>query len=267
MLIALTDYCSMGCNHCLSDCTTDGKHITIEQLKKNLDFAYDLIGHSTMQCIVFSGGEPFEHPEIKQILEVITAYQKRFPQVGTIIATNGYPLAHDKDLYNWYRDFTKNHARNLLTQVTAVKEYYPKHLIEKDVYWLNKIKNCSVVDEKSEINLYPQGRALTLDSPQWDTKAPKCVNLRLMSKQTQETSFKHIVNMMPVGKYCTPRINIDGSISLGESRLCPPIGTVHDDLRVLGEKVKKFNCKGCSISLEILKETNALAYNMIARVD
>jgi len=265
MLIALTDYCSMGCSHCLSNCTTDGEHITIEQLKKNLDFAYDLIGYSTMQCIVFSGGEPFEHPQIKQVLEVIAAYQKGFPRVGVVIATNGYQLAHDKNLYNWYRDFSKSRAKNFLTQVTAVKEYYPKHLVEKDLYWLSKIKNCCVVDETSEINLYPQGRALNLKAPQWDTKAPKCVNLRLIANQIPETSFRHIVNKMPVGKYCTPRINIDGSIALGESRLCPSIGTIHDDLCVLGERVKNFNCKGCPIPLDILKNTNLLAYSIIQK--
>nr|WP_231848195.1 4Fe-4S cluster-binding domain-containing protein [Selenomonas ruminantium] len=253
----------MGCPHCLSDCTTDGKHITLEQLKRNLDFAYDLIGYSTMQCIVFSGGEPFEHPQIKQVLETIAEYQKRFPRVGVVIATNGYQLAHDKDLYNWYRDFVKNRAKNFLTQVTAVKEYYPKRLIEKDLYWLSKIKNCSVVDEVSEIYLYPQGRALNLKDARWETKAPKCVNLRLIANQIPETSFRHIVNTMPVGKYCTPRINIDGSIALGESRLCPPIGTIDNDLQKLGENVKHCKCGQCSIPLEILRKHSPQAYSLI----
>ena len=264
MLLAITDYCSMGCFHCLSDCNTDGSHITEEQFIDNLNFAYKLISGVPGQVLIVSGGEPFEHPNIKGLLEILGGYSKR-TYAPIIIATNGHKLANDRGLYDWYREFAKKYPR-ILTQVTYVKEYYPKELTPNNKYYLGKIKNCGVVDDIREIFLYPQGRALDLPSPNWNTKGPKCVNLRLLANQVNTLSFKSIVGVMPQinqGKFCTPRINIDGTISLGESRLCPPIGTIKDSDTELFVKTMKCRCSKCSIALDMLKESSAPAYSLI----
>lgn len=264
MLLALTDYCSMGCPHCLSDCNTGGSHITEEQFISNLDFAYKLISGLPGQVLIVSGGEPFEHPKIKSLLEILGTYSKKF-YAPIVIATNGHNLANDKALYDWYREFAKRYPR-IFTQVTYVKEYYPRELTQNNKYYLGKIKNCTVIDDIREVPLYPQGRALSLPSPAWNTKGPKCVNLRLLANQVNTLSFKSIVGVMPrinQGKFCTPRINIDGTISLGESRLCPPIGTIEDSDAELFAKTRDCRCSKCSIALDILKESNALAHSLI----
>jgi MoaA/NifB/PqqE/SkfB family radical SAM enzyme len=67
MILVITDKCSMGCTHCLSDCKPDGQHITLEQFKQNLEFALRTIGRNP-QILILSGGEPFEHPQIREIL-------------------------------------------------------------------------------------------------------------------------------------------------------------------------------------------------------
>lgn len=262
MLLAVTDYCSMGCQHCFGDHTTAGAHITREQLIKNLEFAYSILKNIPLSMLMITGGEPFEHPHIREVLEVIGQYNKKYPKIPVTIATNGYTMANDIDLMNWYREYVKSH-KSILTQVTAVKEFYPKHLTDKNLYYLGKIKNCTVIDEAEEIFLYPQGRALNLEDPIWQTNAPKCVNMRLIANQLPTSDFNQIIQTLTsMNKYCTPRINVDGSISMGESALCPPIGTV-DRPELLFENIKNSRCGKCSIPLNKLKNTVPELYNLI----
>ena len=67
MMIALTYRCSMGCPHCISDCKPDGIDMSKDTLIDSLDF----INKHKIKAILFSGGEPFEHPDIMSLLDVI----------------------------------------------------------------------------------------------------------------------------------------------------------------------------------------------------
>lgn len=263
MLIPITDYCSMGCSHCLSSCTIEGKHITKEQLVKNLDYAYSVVKNTIKRTILITGGEPFEHPEIKDVLEIVGGYAKKYPTVYVFICTNGVVLANDNKLLNWYREYIKRY-KNVLTQVVNYPEYYPQNLTEKNIYYLSKIQRGLVATDSKEMFLYPQGRALDLPSPVWGLGGgPKCGNLRLTANQMNTTSFRHVIQSMPMVKLCVPRINIDGSIALGESRLCPTIGSIEDDDKVLFENTKNCRCSRCKIACEFMKENNSFAYSLI----
>lgn len=56
MLIDLTYRCSMGCNHCMSDCKPDGTDMAPEILEDVLAFCKK----NEVPSLIFSGGEMFE---------------------------------------------------------------------------------------------------------------------------------------------------------------------------------------------------------------
>ena len=272
MILAVTNKCSNGCTHCLSYCKPVEEHITIKQFKDNLEWCMNL---TSTQPIIISGGEPFEHPNIREILTITLErcqdYSKISNPVSVIVATNGVPLLDDKNLYDWYKEFLKKAGKLFLTQVTNVPKYYPRKFTEKEIYWLSKLKNCSVITDPMEIALYPQGRALDLDE-EYQTRGPKCINARLVSKQlyvreafpgnimknTIYSLFKLI--SIQAQKFCSPRVNIDGTISIGESLLCPPIGTVYDHSRKLFINILNCNCEKCKIAIDVLKKNSPTAY-------
>ena len=271
MILAITDKCSMGCSHCLSDCSPDLGHTTFEQFKKNLEWCFNpkLFAHP----ILISGGEPFEHPEIKNILEytaerynkIILSQDIKMPRLPKqiVVITNGLRLVEDFDFCSWYRYFTKKNSW-LLTQITNVEEYYPITFTDKENYWLSKIHGAFLCNSINDIALYPQGRALNLDNPDYKTKGPKCANVRMLAKQLPEISAYELFNAIAfrLHKFCELRINIDGSISIGESRLCPPIGTVDDSEEALLDSIHKFNCSSCKISIERLKNNSPAGYEL-----
>lgn len=256
MLLIVTNKCSMGCTHCLSDCTPEGKHITMEQFKENLDWALHFIKN---QPILISGGEPFEHPQIKEILTYAVDKVNKlcYPNMGLAVITNGWELRKDQKLYNWYKEFTKGTTGKwIATQITNVPKYYPVKFTEKDLYWLGKLNRSFIATEEKEIHLYPQGRALNLDEP-YRTMAPKCTNPKLIAAQLKMKAlfdvnakkldiFSLTELMSKGGKFCNLRINIDGSLACGESALCPHVGTIYDTPEELFDKILNWNCIKCA---------------------
>ena len=243
----------MGCNHCLSDCTPEGEHISLEQFEKNLDWAMQFIG---MQPILISGGEPFEHPQIKEILTYAVDRVNKLhrPCMGLAVISNGWELRKDQKLYNWYKEFCKGTTgKYLSTQITNVPKYYPVKFTEKDLYWLGKLNRSWICTDEKDIHLYPQGRALQLNEP-YRCAATKCTNPKLIAMQivmkslvtAKEPDIFDIAEAMgKAGKFCNLRINIDGTIAMGESALCPTVGSINDDPKVLFDRILNWKCDIC----------------------
>lgn len=88
--IILTSYCNLHCPYCFANKmieTEKQKNITIEQLKKSLDW----IGEEDMIGLI--GGEPTLHPEFDKILETLTEYsKKRKSPHHFVLFTNGIYL-------------------------------------------------------------------------------------------------------------------------------------------------------------------------------
>ena len=212
---------------------------------------------------MLSGGEPFEHPQIKEILTILAKTIKLGNCFkGVAIATNGFPLLEDSNLYDWYRDYVKKVP--ILTQITNVKKYYPKVFTKSNYYRLQKIKNSCLETSDSDILLYPLGRALNIPAAEYQTKGPKCANIKLLAKQFPLDDLSSIIAKLSFTrqKLCVPRINIDGSIALGESQLCPPVGTIDDSPEVLLDKIRKHKCIKCKIAVNRMQATNPMAYQL-----
>lgn len=241
MLIKITDKCSMGCTHCLSDCNSDGKHMSFETFKKAITFNFDRAGNSP---ILISGGEPTEHPEFKKFLGYVLTYKllmessklTEFPPVT--VTTNGLWLAENMD---FIQSVTVPSGRiDVLFQVVIDDRYYPIHVNEKILSSSKLITVCHDVPA-----IYPQGRALQNNIPT-NRKSSNCFNVRAIAKQLKNSTFEEIITMQNIrGHMCTPHIDIDGNIKLGESRLCPICSHIDKSDKEIIDDIINFQCHQC----------------------
>ncbi|MBQ6855537.1 MAG: radical SAM protein [Lachnospiraceae bacterium] len=258
MLIDITYHCSMGCSHCMADCYPDNSHMSPQTFKDVLEF----IRKHNIPGIHISGGEIFEHPQIKDFLDMIAENEKIYDsKMPVALITNGRKLSSDPELLNAVQDFQKKMGKGkVLIQVTDDPRFYPEKLDEKQKYRLKKLGALidTVPGDPKDPNrcLYPQGRALeNFDESWWRTNAPKCVNTRFYCVQRPNGTFHDMVmSMVSAGKLCTPVISPKGEIKLGESKLCPPVASIYDSDEEIMKKIKNSNCSGCQTSLRIFRE-------------
>lgn len=268
MKIDLTYKCSMGCNHCLSDCKPDGESMSIDILNKVMDFIINTgIADLQYNNIVISGGEIFEHPQIKEMLDIVFTRLANKPCVISL-ATNGRILSDDIQMMNYLKDKmnSKEWKNRVFLQISDDDRFYPIRLTDKQKYRLKKLGG--VLDGLQNFDnihacLYPQGRALdNYDESWYFTRAPKCTNPRWMAKHYNIESFTKIVQtLVEAQKYCTPTISPKGEIKLGESALCPPVCSI-DESDIIG-KIKTFKCCKCQYAAHQLMWTNPLMYTTV----
>ena len=241
MLIKITDKCSMGCTHCLSDCKPDGKHMSFETFQKAITFNFDRAGNSP---ILISGGEPTEHPDFEKFLGYVIMYKKlqesaqskRFPPIT--ITTNGLWLVqHMHFLTTLARNVSSN---DVMFQVVVDDRYYPIHVSED----LLAPFNIVVIGHEVPA-IYPQGRALQNNIP-WERKSSNCFNVRAIAKQMGYPTLEKIITMQNLrGHMCTPHIDIDGNIKLGESRLCAVCSNIFKTDEEIVNDIINFQCHQC----------------------
>lgn len=243
MKIDITYHCSMGCSHCLSDCRPDGRHMRIQVFRDALLFA--ALHASEDAPLIISGGEPFEHPDMPEILEVLVkaVRQRIFPAVA--IATNGARLVDDAVLFAHTKEMLRRGKGRLFLQVTNDRRFYPRVFKEKE---RKKLLTLTPVINTVE-ELSPMGRALrNLPQSDFRKRFPSCGNLRLVARQTD--SFSELLSALQQNAFfCTPTIGPDGLLRAGESALCPPFGSIHDRDDVLRTKLLAFSCSGCPKTL------------------
>lgn len=249
MLVKITDKCSMGCTHCLSDCKPDGKHMPFETFKDVVEFNRKLNSdNNTMDIspILLSGGEPFEHPEIEKFIDyLIESYiQKRsimMPTPRVIITTNGEYISKNTDIIKRLRSEVGNTA--IQFQVSVDDRYYPTHIDESA---LKKFKNVIICHGITSI--YPQGRALENNIP-YSRKSSSCYNVRALAKQfgATDSALSTIFKFMIMKGHitCCPHIDIDGNIKVGESRLCPVCSNIYKTDEEIVRDIINFKCHQC----------------------
>ena len=231
MLIKITQKCSMGCTHCMNNALPTGKHMDFDTFVKAIDFQKK---HNIPFCII-SGGEPTEHPEFEKFLKYAL---QELPGTHITVTTNGVWLQKYESLVKDINDYYKN---MVLFQVTSVPEYYPTKIdLSLPVFSIPNIVICREIE-----SMYPQGRALDNNYP-WTCKASRCTNIRLMAHQLGFTGLSGVLLTMAMkGFFCTPHINIDGSIILGESDLCPKCSHIDKTDEEILDDILSFQCHSC----------------------
>lgn len=244
MMIKLTDKCSRGCIHCISDCTPKGKHMNYNTFLDAMNFQMKYGGFS----LLISGGEPTEHPEFTEWIKMACDMMKaEYGRAASItVTTNGLWLCDNTP-------FVKMMARKYpecVFQVVVDDRYYPTHIDETNkAFTYSNVIICRGVER-----IYPQGRALTNNLP-YDVKASKCFNVRALTKQLKGRSLLEILAYMNMrGYFCTPHIDINGNLLLGESSLCPPASSIYKSEAEILKDIESFQCHTCDFINENLPE-------------
>lgn len=249
MLIKITDKCTMGCTHCLSDCTEKGEHMTFEMFKEAIAFNNSLPSHMISPLLI-SGGEPFEHPEIEKFIDYLIQVcndekDKSFPLLQlidtpkAIITTNGDWISKHPD----YVRYIYNATKEIWFQVVIDDRYYPIHVDEESLKVHPNVKVCYGVQ-----SIYPQGRAIT-NNLEHNRKSSSCFNVRALAKQIGSgpmTLDKIITSIFLKGHLsCCPHVDINGKIKVGESRLCPVCSDIHKSTTEIVDDIIAFRCSQC----------------------
>lgn len=239
MLIKITEKCSMACSHCVNNAKPNGKHMKKETFIDVLNFLYSNGLHNNM---IITGGEPTEHPEFEEFMEILISFLKKKDFKGIVtVTTNGFWILENEERA---LDFVKKSSPfQLIFQVSTDKRYYPEQLPTHKKIWREK---GFILCEDCVQNMYPLGRAKE-NGYVTNRISSHCFNIRAIAKQLSNPTFKNIVeNLEFHGKFCTPAIRIDGGISLGESDYCPKCSHIynHSDKEIV-KSIIYFQCHIC----------------------
>ena len=274
MIIDLTYKCSMGCSHCMSSCDENGEEMSLTTLNDVCDFIENR-RIDTIQPLILgiSGGEIFEHSQILDCLDIIFERFGSRKNIAFMLASNGRVLSETPEYLGYLKNVKSKYGKQkIVIQITDDDRFYPTKLTTKQRYYLEKMGAVidTVPGDKEDRNkcLYPQGRALlNYNESYWNTKAPKCVNCRLLAHQGINT-FKDLVQTMTTHmKNCTPSISPLGEIKLGESRLCPAIATIYNSDKEIFDNIRNCKCSSCQESIKIFNQDNSLLSNLLYSIE
>jgi hypothetical protein len=242
VLIKITNYCSMGCSHCMEESTVAGQHMTRETFLAALELTERLEGlawsHGVPRMLLISGGEATEHPDIEWFLETALAAGYR-----RVLITNGMWLDDPELRAKILRpDWT-----DLMVQVTNDPRFYPR--APKSV----PTDDSRVVFVPSLTLLVPLGRMkLTRLPPSPPVrKAPTSFNLRSLTRSLRDVREALFMlrarAAMGMSGNCSPSISSDGAIVAGETSNCFLIGDVHSTAEEITRALVGMQCNKCGL--------------------
>jgi len=201
----------------------DGEHMSLETFAKVLGF----VVRYPLEVLMISGGEPLDHPDFFKMVEM--AKECELPLI--LILSNGM-FAEDDELLE------KVKALELPVQITNDPRFYPKRV--------KRIDHPLFTYEDTLRVLTPLGRAKDNDVNIDGRFAPMCFNLRSIVRSLGSFSSA-LLYLRQSAKFCTPSINVDGSIVGGESPTCYKIGTVESTEEELVENLLSVDCNRCGL--------------------
>lgn len=244
MLIKITNYCSMGCNHCMEDSTVAGEHMTRETFLGALALTERLEGDAWRNGIprrlLISGGEATEHPDVEWFLETALAAHE------VILITNGMwlddPALRAKILRpEWKR---------LMVQVTNDPRFYPKQPVNVPT------DDPRVVFVPTLTVLVPLGRMKPARARSGKDgvavrKGPTSFNLRSVTRSTGDVRIALTMlrarAALGMSGNCSPSISSDGTIVAGETSNCFPIGNIHSTADQVTRALVNMSCNKCGL--------------------
>lgn len=244
MLIKITDKCNMGCSHCLSDCTPNLHDMEWNTFIDAMLF-YNKYCKDVRKPIIISGGEPTESKIFYNVISELISYT--LLNIPITITTNGIWLSENEQVV---KDL-KKYLPACTIQIVVDDRYYPIHVNEDSpIFNYDNVILCRDV-----LRIYPQGRAIQ-NNLSFEAKSSKCFNIRAITKQMVERGIPNlstIFNTMTMHqKFCTPHIDIDGNIKLGESRLCPVCSNICKTEKEIIDDIINFKCHQCDFLNENL---------------
>lgn len=254
MLIKITNYCSMGCSHCMEDSTVAGEHMTRETFLGALALTERLEGDAWRsgipRRILISGGEATEHPDVEWFLT--TVIDRGF---DVILITNGMWLENPE----LRAKILRPEWSRLMVQVTNDPRFYPKQPDPKVI----PADDPRVVFVPTLSVLVPLGRMKPARARSGKDgvpvrKAPSSFNLRSLTRSFGDV--RAALTMMraraALGKdgNCSPAISADGTIVAGETSNCFAIGNVNSTAEEITRALVNMQCNKCGLVDDLPQE-------------
>lgn len=223
----------MGCSHCMiAGSGPDGKHMERRVFRKALYLTADL-GDKT---VLISGGEPLMHPEITDMVASVFVTARL---IGTVIqplvASNGLFL-EDPDL------FKEAVSWGIPIQVTRDPRFYPIPLSEAALHRAQH----PMISLETQIRLVTPCDRVKAAGIKSTRQSPMCFNLR---SATRKMGLLQAISLLRAhGKFCTPSVNVDGTVVAGEADTCARIGTVQESsILDIERNLKVLRCGKCGL--------------------
>lgn len=253
MIIRITEACAMACSHCFISSTPKKPHMNFETFMGSVAFAKK----AGVRGLILSGGEPTDHPQFCDMLGYLEHNYS-----GIVSVTTHGDYIDDAEACDRY--FGKN--PNVFFQVTNDARYYPKKLSRTRAAEIEKQYPNVVFVWEIGGHLYPQGRArkhMKITELNTGCVGTRCFNLRSFIRNEAIGSFKKaIAELESRMKFCTPSININGSIAMGESNDCPETAYITDTLDQVTQAMQSSGCNECGM-LTALSPAHKIAVNYI----
>jgi hypothetical protein len=245
VLIKITNYCSMGCNHCSEGSTVAGEHMTRETFLAALALTERLEGDAWRsgipRRILISGGEATEHPDVEWFLSTVID-----GGYDVILITNGMwlddPTLRAKILRpEWPR---------LMVQITNDPRFYPRRptAVPTDDPRVVFVPTLSI--------LIPLGRMKPARAHSGKDglpvrKGPTSFNLRSLTRSLGDVraalTMLRARAALGMSGNCSPSISCDGTIVAGETSNCFPIGDVHSTADQVTRALVGMACNKCGL--------------------
>jgi hypothetical protein len=252
VLIKITNYCSLGCNHCLENSTVAGDHMTRETFLAALALTDRLEGDAWRvgipKRILISGGEATEHPDVEWYLETVIGRG-----YDVILITNGMwlddPMLRPKILRpEWKR---------LMVQVTNDPRFYPRQptAVPTDDPRVVFVPTLSVLIPLGRMK--PERAKAGTDGVPL-RKGPTSFNLRSVTRSTGDvraalTMLRARAALGMAGN-CSPSISSDGTLVAGETNSCFPIGDVRSTADQVTRALVSMSCNKCGLVDNLTQE-------------
>ena len=252
MLVKITNFCSLGCNHCMENSTPAGEHMTRATFLAALALTERLEGDAWRagipRRILVSGGEATEHPDVEWFLSTVID-----GGYDVILITNGMwlddPVLRAKILRpEWKR---------LMVQVTNDPRFYPKQPINVPT------DDSRVVYVPTLTILIPLGRMKPARAHSGKDglpvrKGPTSFNLRSATRATGDVRIALTMlrarAAIGMSGNCSPSISSDGTIVAGETSNCFPVGNVHSTADQVTRALVSMSCNKCGLVDNLTQE-------------
>lgn len=235
MLISITEKCRMGCPHCMDCATPEGSDMDMKTFQEAVRF-FNMYGSLVM---LITGGEPTENPQCVDMLDYALRNTNELTQI--LLATNAMNIAGNKKLQDDLSHLIDRYNDRLQIQITSVDGLYPIKVDFNEPFFSQRnVTICTQIE-----SMYPQGRAVENGFPA-KAKVSKCFNIRSLIRSFGSLKIAS-VTLATRFHFCTPRVNWNGDLKLGESRLCPTVCTIFDNEETINQKIKDFRCDKCGL--------------------
>lgn len=238
MLFRITNACNEMCPHCLVAAIPDGAHMSDDVFKDACAF----FQRTNVKLIAVSGGEPTLHPKFIDVMLDLTRFKYVEPTTWRpriVLLTNG----------TWVNDPVKTDfikeliSKGIAVQVSTQKEFYKNYpmIMANKEYFVQM--GCDVQTDPIR-QLVRLGRCQLKDFPNFPVTPNPCANSILIARQTSACNWLSAMELQ--GQFCKPSINIDGTISVGETPCCMPLGTITDSIEDIHARARKLSPQTCN---------------------